>query len=89
MQQSQSISARSEAAVVIHHRLRNEANNFGGLYRRQGRGAMEIDLLDLMGTYPLISLPYVDLTLQVSQHEAGLRGGIFLCLRRGHGLFVA
>ncbi|KAL7539618.1 hypothetical protein ACHAWF_006465 [Thalassiosira exigua] len=61
-QQSQSISACNEA----HHY---------GMNRRQGRGATEIDLLELMGgdsngaldaTYPPISLPYADLTLQVA-----------------------
>jgi len=52
----------------------NQANHFG-LNKDQGRGATEIDVLELMGgnsngplqaTYPPISLPYVDMTLQVS-----------------------
>ncbi|KAL7486120.1 hypothetical protein ACHAW6_011769 [Cyclotella cf. meneghiniana] len=52
----------------------NEANHFG-LNKFQGRGATEIDVLELMGgnsngalpaTSPPISLPYVDMTLQVA-----------------------
>ena len=51
----------------------NQANHFG-LNKDQGRGATEIDVLELMGgdsggplpaTYPPISLPYADMTLQV------------------------
>ncbi len=52
----------------------NKVNHFG-LNPRQGRGATEIDVLELMGgdsggkalpaTSPPISLPYVDMTLQV------------------------
>ena len=62
-QESQSISAC------------NKANHFG-LNVNQGRGATEIDILELMGgdsggkalpaTSPPIQLPYADLTLQVS-----------------------
>lgn len=53
----------------------NEANHFG-MNKRQGRGATEIDVLELMGgdsggedlpaTYPPIKLPYADMTLQVA-----------------------
>lgn len=50
----------------------NSVNHFG-LNPKQGRGATEIDILELMAgetgvlpsTYPPISLPYVDMTLQV------------------------
>ena len=54
----------------------NERNHYG-LNPFQGRGATEIDVIELMGgdsggkplpaTDPPISLPYVDMTLQVSQ----------------------
>ena len=53
----------------------NEANHFG-LNKRQGRGATEIDVIELMGgdsggedlpaSSPGIRLPYADMTLQVS-----------------------
>ncbi|KAL3768899.1 hypothetical protein ACHAW5_008814 [Stephanodiscus triporus] len=51
----------------------NRAEHFG-LNAMQGRGATEIDVLELMAgeagvlpsTYPPISLPYVDMTLQVA-----------------------
>mmetsp|Transcript_30290 Transcript_30290/g.64172 ORF Transcript_30290/g.64172 Transcript_30290/m.64172 type:complete len:759 (+) Transcript_30290:275-2551(+) len=52
----------------------NNANHFG-LNKNQGRGATEIDILELMGgdsngplpaTSPPISLPYIDMTLQVA-----------------------
>lgn len=53
----------------------NKANHFG-LNKEQGRGATEIDILELMGgdsggkvlpaTEPPIMLPYADLTLQVA-----------------------
>lgn len=53
----------------------NKANHFG-LNKEQGRGATEIDVIELMGgdskgvnlpaTYPPITLPYVDMTLQVA-----------------------
>jgi beta-glucanase (GH16 family) len=53
----------------------NKANHFG-LNKEQGRGATEIDILELMGgdsggkalpaTEPPIMLPYADMTLQVS-----------------------
>eukprot|EP00581_Thalassiosira_minuscula_P006706 CAMPEP_0183703162 /NCGR_PEP_ID=MMETSP0737-20130205/1008_1 /TAXON_ID=385413 /ORGANISM="Thalassiosira miniscula, Strain CCMP1093" /LENGTH=764 /DNA_ID=CAMNT_0025929877 /DNA_START=135 /DNA_END=2429 /DNA_ORIENTATION=- len=52
----------------------NEVHHYG-LNKRQGRGATEIDVLELMGgdsggplpaTYPPVSLPYVDMTLQVA-----------------------
>ena len=55
----------------------NQANHFG-LNKDQGRGATEIDVLELMGgdsggplpaTYPPISLPYADMTLQVRVKE--------------------
>jgi hypothetical protein len=51
--------------------------NHFGLNPKQGRGATEIDILELMAgetgilpsTYPPISLPYVDMTLQVSRGQ--------------------
>lgn len=51
----------------------NTVNHYG-LNPKQGRGATEIDIFELMAgetgvlpsTYPPISLPYVDMTLQVS-----------------------
>jgi hypothetical protein len=54
----------------------NTVNHFG-LNPKQGRGATEIDILELMAgetgilpsTYPPISLPYVDMTLQVSRGQ--------------------
>ena len=56
----------------------NKVNHFG-LNPQQGRGATEIDVLELMGgdsggkalpaTSPPISLPYVDMTLQVRRKE--------------------
>ena len=64
----------------------NKVNHFG-LNPEQGRGATEIDVLELMGgdsggkalpaTSPPISLPYVDMTLQVRTESDTVCG--FLC----------
>ena len=63
----------------------NKVEHFG-LNEEQGRGATEIDIMELMAgeagvlpaTYPPISLPYVDMTLQVSPLRPLL--GFHVCL---------
>ena len=64
----------------------NTVNHFG-LNPKQGRGATEIDILELMAgetgilpsTYPPISLPYVDMTLQVSRVQLVTLLDFFFC----------